>query len=140
MDKIEIHGIVNDNGGLIPFDKDLLNSFLEENKGKRVFMSFICVEPNTVDDHIWHIMKVVVPAFKEGYKNAGHIITDEEALDAIIDSCPLFVKHEKEKYTIFDFEAYKPNTEMQPKRLEEAISFLHAYCLEEFGITVKTKQ
>lgn len=136
MNKLNLYGTVSSKGKLAPFGKERLEEFLNINREKRIFMSFLCIEPDSTEHHVWYIMKMVVPAFIEGYKNNGVTIDPEEAVQEIIDCCPFFVKNDQERHNLFNFIKYAPYTEMQRDDLELAIEWLHYYCLENFNIVI----
>lgn len=136
MEKLNLYGQVSKNGKLAPFGKERLEAFLNDNKGKRLFLQFTCIEPNTVDHHVWYFMKMIVPAFIEGNKQHGNGIDSQEAVEQIISVCPFFEKTIKERHTLFDFNRFIPNTEMQREELELSIEWLHYYCLENFNIAI----
>lgn len=136
MEKLEVYGFINKKGKPIISGLERFNHIFKSNPGKRFIMDISVYEEGTNEHHIWYIMKMIVPAFIQGNKEEGNYITPKQAVEQIIDCCPAFCKDEITNHTLFDFEKWKPNSQMNKLELELAIEWLHIYCLENFSIVI----
>ena len=133
---IQLYGTVSSKGKPFISGMERFNHIFNENPNARFFMNIMIVEAKTPIHHVWYIVKMIVPAFIEGYKLKGTLLTPMESLEMIITSCPIFYKAEKELHSVFDWDKFTPNTDMSKFELEIAIDWLHLYCLEQFNIVV----
>lgn len=134
---IRLYGKINSNGKAIYSGIERYKKLLENYPGKRIMFEAIVLKPNTIDHHVWYILKMIVPAFIEGHRQLGKLITPQEALDEIINTCPLFCKNRKGYlHKLFDWNKYKVDCDMPAEHLEIAIENLHLYALEHFNIVI----
>lgn len=136
MKRIQLYGRSTKDGLPSISGKERFDEFFRSNPNTRFFMEISCIEPSNIFHHIWYIMKMIVPAFIEGSKEKGILLTPKEALEEIIEACPIFYKSETERHTIFDWKMYQPYTELSKEELEMGIEWLHYYCLENFNLSI----
>ena len=103
---------------------------------KRFIMEIEILEPETIIHHVWYIIKMIVPAFIEGNKEKGILLTPKDALDEIIETCPIFWKSEKQRHKVFNWNQFQPECDMSKQELEIAIEWLHEYCISNFNIVI----
>lgn len=135
MRKIQLYGR-SINGRPFISGLERYNQFFLENDGARIFIEMTAMEPETNQHHCWYIMKMIVPAFIEGYKNNGSLLTPQQAIEEIIVTCPIFHETDKTFHTFFDFGKFEAKSNLSRQELELAIEWLHMYCLDNFNITI----
>jgi hypothetical protein len=135
MRRIQVYGYTDSAGNPQISNMDKFNKLFADNKGSRFIMDISVMKPKTVTHHVYYIMGIIIPAYIEGMQQKGTMITPKEAYHEILDICPGFYKTEKERFSVFDWAAYKPDCEMSALELEYAIEFMHIYILQNFGIS-----
>jgi hypothetical protein len=134
--KIELYAFSNSKGAPMISGKERFFEIFKKYPGKKFFIEITCVEPENVIHHCWFIVKMIVPAFIRGYASKGVLLTPEEAIDTIVETCPMFYKSEKKYHKFFNYKKYEPETEMCKLEIEIAIDWLIIYCLKEFNIAI----
>jgi hypothetical protein len=134
---LNIYGRITKDGVLTVSNTTRLKDFCSHWYDKRFVMEIIIMDPGSVDNYVWYIMKVIVPAIIRGHKDYGTLITQQEAIDYIRETCPLFSNpNGGEKLKLFNYKKYKPDCELIPEDLQIVIEWLHYHVLEYFGIVI----
>lgn len=134
--KIQLYGRVTKLGKPAISGIAKMDNFFLSYPNKRFIMEIEILEPDTIIHHIWYIIKMVVPAFIQGYTNKGTLLTPKEALEDIIETCPIFWKTEKTRYKVFNWNKFQPECDLSKEELEVAIDWLHEYCISNFNIVI----
>lgn len=133
--KIQLYGITTSKGSPIISGLERFNQLFKENPNKSFIIEIEIMDNGTTDSHVWYIIKMIIPAFIQGHKENGMLITKEEALEIIRYSTPIFEEKNK-PVELFCWKTYKPICKLPREDLEIAIEYLHCFCLENFGISV----
>lgn len=134
--QIELYGITNSKGIPSVSGNERFKSFFAKYPRKRFIMQIMVLEPDNVTHHVWYIIKMIVPAFVRGMKDTGVLLTEKEAFEQVIETCPNFYKSHKERFKLFNWNKYQVECDMPQIELEMAIEWLHIYCLEHFNISI----
>lgn len=134
--KIQLYGRVNKSGKPAISGIAKMDNFFAQFANKRFIMEIEVLEPDTIIHHVWYIIKMIVPAFIEGYKAKGTLLTPKDALEEIIESCSIFWKSEKKRHKLFNYASFQPECDLSKEELEVAIDVLHEYCILNFNIVV----
>lgn len=134
--KIQLYGRVFKTGKPSISGMAKMDHFFAQYPNKRFIMEIEILEPDTIIHHVWYLMKMIVPAFIEGHKERGNLLTPKESMEEIIETCPMFWRSEKERHKVFDWNKYQPDCDLSKEELEVAIDWLHEYCILNFNIVV----